>query len=131
MRAIVSSFALVLGLVSSAYAQNQTLKGVYAPPGSAAPGFSSTGSGLGSTANGLPTSLNPSATPGLPSTDLGAVGNGPRVILPGGKPVQGQTLPGDVTSTPIPDRPGYGSVTVNGHRTIVDTRNNRVFQVLD
>jgi hypothetical protein len=40
-------------------------------------------------------------------------------------------LPTDITPRPIADRPGYGAVTVNGRRVIVDLNTNRVFQVLD
>ncbi len=113
MRAIVLSAAVFFALGSLGYAQNQpqTLKGVYAPPGSSTFGSSGKSSGL--------------SGPNI------AVGSGPRVIVPGGDPVQGQLLPSDVTPTPLPDRPGYGAVTVNGRRAIVDLNTNRVFQVLN
>ena len=115
MRAIVISVAVFFGLGSLSYGQiqPQQLKGVYGPPGASALGQSS----------------KPSST--LSGSDLGAVGNGPRVLVPGGDPVQGQLLPNDVAPRPIPDRPGYGAVTVNGRRVIVDLNTNRVFQVLD
>ena len=114
MRAIVLSIYVLCGLGSSGYAQNQpqTLKGVYGPPGS---------SGLGASLKSSPS--------GLSAPDLGAVGNGPRVIVPG-TPVRGDMLPSDVTPTPISDRPGYGAVTVNGRRAIVDLNTNRIFQFL-
>jgi hypothetical protein len=48
-----------------------------------------------------------------------------------GDPVQGQILPDDVNPTPIPGRPGYGTVVVNGRRAIVDLVNNRIFQISD
>jgi len=129
MRAIVLSVAALLGLGSSGYGQGlgqnqglrqnpgsglgqpQTLKGVYAPPGMSALGQSGK-------------SLTPYGS------ELGAVGNGPRVTLPN-DPAQGQTLPSDVNPRPITDRPGYGSAVINGHRVIVDLNNNRIFQVLD
>jgi hypothetical protein len=129
MRAIVLSVAVFFGLVSLSYGQNQglgqglgqrqgsglrppqSLKGVYAPPSLSALGQSGKSSGL----SGL---------------DSGAVGSGPRVILPG-DPVQGEQLPGDVTPRPISDRPGYGAVVVNGRRVIVDLNTNRIYQVLD
>jgi hypothetical protein len=123
MRAIVLSVVGLLGLGSSGYAQNQpqTLKGVYGPPGSSALGSS----GLGASGKSSST---------LSAPDLGPVGGpigggGPRVIVPG-TPVQGQTLPDDVTPAPLTDRPGYGAVVVNGRRAIVDLRNNRIFQLL-
>jgi hypothetical protein len=113
VRAIVLSVIVFVGLGSLTYAQNQPqqLKGVYAPPGSSALGASSK----------LPSAL--SAPTNAP------VGGPARVNVPGGDPVQGQTLPDDVTSTPIPDRPGYGVVVVNGHRVIVNIATNRIFQV--
>jgi hypothetical protein len=114
MRALILSAVVFIGLGSLCYAQSQpqTLKGVFAPPGSS--------SGLG---------VSPKSG-GLSGPNI-AVGNGPRVTVPGGDPVQGQTLPSDVTPTPLPDRPGYGAVTVNGHRAVVDLSTNRIYQLLD
>jgi hypothetical protein len=111
MRAIVLSIAVLCGLGSSGYAQNQ-LKGVYGPPGSSALGASGKSSGLSSSLGNVP------------------VGGAPRITVPG-DPVQGQTLPNDVTPTPIPDRPGYGRVVINGHRAIVDLNTNRIYQISD
>lgn len=120
MRAIIP-YAIVLYSLwlaaGNAQNQSQTLKGVYAPPGM---------SGLGS--SGLGSSGKSSST--LSAPDLGAVGVGPRVIVPG-SPGRGDTLPQDVSATPIPDRPGYGAVTVNGRRVIVNLNTNRIAQVLD
>jgi hypothetical protein len=118
MRAIVLSVVIFVSLGSSGYAQNQsqTLKGVYGPPNSSA---------LGVTPK---STLSPSPST-LSAPNLGAIGNGPRVIVPG-SPARGDTLPSDVTPTPINDRPGYGAVTVNGRRAIVDLRTNRIFQYL-
>jgi len=120
MRAIIP-YAIVLYSLwlaaGNAQNQSQTLKGVYAPPGM---------SGLGS--SGLGSSGKSSST--LSAPDLGAVGVGPRVIVPG-SPGRGDTLPQDVSATPIPDRPGYGAVTVNGRRVIVNLNTNRIVQVLD
>ena len=48
----------------------------------------------------------------------------PRITV-SGDPVQGQMLPNDVTPTPIPDRPGYGRVVINGRRAIIDLNTNR------
>jgi hypothetical protein len=112
MRAVVLSVVVLVGLGSSGYAQNQpqTLKGVYGPP----------------TSSGLGPSPKPSRST-LAAPNLGAAGNGPRVIVPG-TPILGQTLPSDVTPTPISGRPGYGAVTVNGRRAIVDLSSNRIFQ---
>ena len=66
------------------------------------------------------------------SSSLGNVpiGGAPRITVPG-DPVQGQTLPNDVTPTPIPDRPGYGRVVINGRRAIVDLNTNRIYQISD
>jgi hypothetical protein len=130
MRAIALSVVVFVALGSSGYAQN--LKGVYGPPGS--PGLGSSGLGGGLGGSGLGGSGKSSST--LSAPDLGPVGgavgglSGPRVTVPG-TPVQGQTLPDDVTATPLPDRPGYGAVVVNGRRAIVDLRNNRIFQISD
>ena len=112
MRAIVLSIAVLCGLGSSGYAQNQ-LKGVYGPPGSSALGASGKSSG------GLSSSLG-----NVP------VGGAPRITVPG-DPVQGQTLPNDVTPPPIQDRPGYGWVVINGRRAIVDLNTNRIYQISD
>ena len=112
MRAIVLSIAVLCGLGSSGYAQNQ-LKGVYGPPGSSALGASGKSSG------GLSSSLG-----NVP------VGGAPRITVPG-DPVQGQTLPNDVTPRPIQDRPGYGWVLINGRRAIVDLNTNRIYQISD
>jgi hypothetical protein len=114
MRAIVLSLVVFSGLASSCYAQNQpgTLKGVYGPPSSSALGAS------GKSSSTLSAPIN------VP------LGGAPRVTVPG-DPVQGQTLPNDVTPTPIPDRPGYGAAIVNGRRAIVDLNTNRIFQISD
>ncbi len=111
MREIILSVAVLFGLGSFGYAQNQpqTLKGVYAPPG-------------------LPALGAPSKSSGLTTLSNAPVGGPPRVTVPG-DPVQGQTLPDDVNPTPIPDRPGYGTVVVNGRRAIVNLANNRIFQI--
>ena len=113
MRAIILSVVVFINLGSLGSAQNQpqTLKGVYGPPSSPALGGSTKSSST------------------LSSGSLGSVAGGPRIIVPG-KPFQGQTLPPDVTPTPISDRPGYGSVVVNGRRAIVDLNTNRIFQLL-
>ncbi len=125
MRAIIP-FTIVLfslGLATQGYGQNQsqTLKGVYAPPGM---------SGLGSSGLGSSGAGSSGKSSGLSAPDLGAVGVGQRFIVPG-KPGRGDTLPQDVSATPIPDRPGYGAVTVNGRRLIVNLNTNRIVQVLD
>jgi len=102
----------LLEMGSLAYAQDQTLRGVYPPPGmSPAP---STGSGA--------------STFGAP--ELGALGTGPRVTI-SGEAVRGQRLPGDVSPSPIEDRPGYGRAIVNGRRAIIDLNTHRIVQILD
>ena len=125
MRAIIPYVIVLSSLgLASGHAQNQpqTLKGVYAPPGMSGLGSSGQGS------SGLGSSGKSSST--LSAPDLGAVGVGQRFIVPG-KPSRGDTLPQDVTATPIPDRPGYGAVTVNGRRVIVNLNTNRIVQTLD
>lgn len=126
MRAIIP-YVIVLSFLGLAagHAQNQpqSLKGVYAPPG-----MSGLGSSSGQGSSGLGSSGKSSTT--LSAPDLGAVGVGQRFIVPG-KPGRGDTLPQDVTATPIPDRPGYGAVTVNGRRVIVNLNTNRIVQTLD
>lgn len=118
MRAIILSIFVLIGLGSLACAQNQpqTLKGVYGPPSSSALGSSGLGAS-GKSSLGSPLSNAP-------------VGGPPRVNVPG-DPVQGQTLPDEVTPTPIPGRPGYGTVVVNGRRAIVDLATNRIYQISD
>jgi len=110
MRAIILSITVLFGLGSFGHAQNQ-LKGVYAPPG-------------------LPTLGAPPKSSALSTLSNAPIGGPPRVTVPG-DPVQGQTLPDDVNPTPIPGRPGYGTVMVNGRRAIVDLANNRIFQISD
>jgi hypothetical protein len=96
---------------SFAHAQDQGLRGVYAPPGLApSPGKSG----------------KATAAPDYG----GPIGVGPRVTIVG-KAVEGQTLPGNVSALPIADRPGYGTAIVNGHRSIIDLNNNRIVQVMD
>ncbi len=109
MRPPVLFCVALLGMGSLAYAQDQTLRGVYAPPG-----MSSTPSG-GST---------------LAAPEFGAIGTGPRVTITG-EAVRGQRLPSDVAPAPIADRPGYGKAIVNGRRAIIDLSTHRIVQVLD
>jgi hypothetical protein len=111
MRALFLSCFAVLATASVGFAQDQTLRGVYGPPGS----------------------TPPAAKPGkstFSAPDYGAVGNGPRVTI-SQDPSRGQTLPSDVRPAPISDRPGYGTAIVNGRRAIVDLNSNRIVQVLD
>jgi hypothetical protein len=111
MRPAVLSFVTLLGLGSLGYAQDQTLRGVYGPPGLPPPAKS-----LGKST--------------LSAPDYGAIGSGPRITV-SGEPIRGLMLPSDVSPTPIPDRPGYGKAIVNGRRAIVDLNTNRIVQVLD
>jgi hypothetical protein len=113
MRAVFLLSLAFFGTASLGYAQDQpgALRGVYEPPGLTSPAAKAGKSTLS-------------------APNYGAVGAGPRVTVPGG-PARGQTLPNDVNPTPISDRPGYGTATVNGRRTIIDMSNNRVVQVLD
>jgi hypothetical protein len=110
MRALIVSCVVLLGAGSLAHAQDQTLRGVFAPPGTA------------------PAAKSGKST--LSAPDIGAVGSGPRVTIFGAA-TQGQTLPSNVSPAPIPDRPGYGKAIVNGHRVIVDLTNNRIVRVVD
>jgi hypothetical protein len=110
MRALLLFCVALMATESFGYAQDQTLRGVYAPPGWAPPPSKS------GKASAAPVG--------------GAIGNGPRVTI-SGSATRGQTLPSDVSPAPIADRPGYGTAIVNGHRTIVDLNNNRIVQVMD
>jgi Protein of unknown function (DUF1236) len=111
MRPLILSCVALLGLGSLGYAQDQTLRGVYGPPG-----------------------MTPSAPSSGASTfaapELGAIGTGPRVTI-SGEAIRGQRLPSDVSPAPIGDRPGYGRAIVNGRRAIIDLNTNRIVQVLD
>jgi hypothetical protein len=111
MRALILFCLTLLAMASSSYAQDQ-LRGVFSPPG-AAP--------LGATKSGTPAAGALSSSP---------IGVGPRVTIQGGA-AQGQTLPNNVSPLPMPDRPGYGTAIVNGHRSIIDLSNNRIVQVMD
>jgi hypothetical protein len=110
MRAFFVSCVALMAMGTAGYAQDQ-LRGVYGPPGSTPPPAKS-------------------GKPATSALDLGAVGNGPRVTIPGGA-TEGNTLPSGVTPAPMPDRPGYGTAIVNGHRSIIDLSNNRIIQVMD
>jgi hypothetical protein len=111
MRALVLFCVALMAPGSLGYAQDQPLRGVYAPPGSAPP------PGKSGKATAAP--------------DYGfAIGTGPRVTIVG-RAVEGQTLPSNVSPAPISDRPGYGTAIVNGHRSIIDLNNNRIVQVMD
>ena len=112
MRAFAVSFVALMGTVSLGFAQDQTLRGVYGPPGAAPPGAAKSG------------------TPATGALGSSPIGVGPRITIPGGA-VQGQTLPSNVTPAPMSDRPGYGTAIVNGHRSIIDLSNNRIVQVMD
>lgn len=114
MRALILSGVALLGMGSLGDAQDQTLRGVYGPPGLTLPGASG----------------KASSKPTLTAPDYGALGAGPRVTILG-KPTEGQTLPSGVAPAPISDRPGYGTAIVNGKRAIIDMSNNRIVQVLD
>jgi hypothetical protein len=112
MRALALFFVILMGTASLSFAQDQTLRGVFAPPGAASPAAPK---------SGVPTAGALSASP---------LGVGPRVTI-GGRAVEGQTLPGNVNPLPMSDRPGYGTAIVNGKRSIVDLSNNRIVQILD
>jgi hypothetical protein len=111
MRALVLSYVALLAMGSFADAQNQTLRGVYAPPG-------------------LPPPAKTVGKSTLSAPNYDALGTGPRVTI-SGEPTRGEMLPNNVTPAPIPDRPGYGKAVVNGRRVIVDLNNNRIYQILD
>ena len=112
MRALAMSFVALMGTASLGFAQDQTLRGVFGPPGAAT---------LPAAKSGKPATSSLSSSP---------IGVGPRVTIQGGA-VEGQTLPGNVTPLPMSDRPGYGTAIVNGHRSIIDLSNNRIVQVMD
>jgi hypothetical protein len=110
-RALFLFCVTLLAMGSLGYAQDQTLRGVYGPPGSTPP----------------PAKPGKSGSSGL---DPGAIGNGPRVTIVG-KAAEGQTLPSNISPAPMSDRPGYGTAIVNGHRSIIDLSNNRIVRVMD
>jgi hypothetical protein len=112
MRTLFLFCVALMATGSLGYAQDQTLRGVYAPPGWTPPAAKS-----GSKAT-------------APQDYGGAVGNGPRVTI-SGRATEGTMLPNDISPAPISDRPGYGTAIVNGHRSIIDLNNNRIVQVMD
>jgi hypothetical protein len=112
MRALAMSFVALMGTASLGLAQDQTLRGVFPPPGATPPAAAK---------SGKPAAAALSASP---------IGVGPRVTIVG-KATEGQTLPSNVSPAPISDRPGYGTAIVNGHRSIIDLSNNRIVQVTD
>ncbi len=109
MRALVLSFAALIAMGLPGYAQDQTLRGVYAPPGATPPAAKS-----GKSSYTAP--------------DYAPVGGYPRVTI-SGRASRGTLLPNNVNPAPISDRPGYGTAIVNGRRSIVDLSNNRIVQV--
>ncbi len=123
---------------SAGYAQNQknsgTLQGAFGSPESATGGLRGVYGPPGSAAGQLPGVYAPPQSPAptpLPSTVAGPANtntdNGPSVTLPG-EVAAGQTLPGGVTATPIPDRPGYGRATINGHAAVIDMGDHRIVE---
>ena len=112
MRALAVSFVALMGTASLGFAQDQTLRGVYGPPGATPPAAAKSGK------------------PAAAALGSEAIGVGPRVTIVG-RAVEGQTLPSNVSPLPISDRPGYGTAIVNGHRSIIDLSNNRIVQVMD
>ncbi len=125
MRQLVLLLVVLLEAGSAGYAQNDrgALQGVYGPPESA-PGE----------LNGVftaPRSTPAARLPTIPTgPDYGTAERGPAVSVPG-RVTQGQVLPDNVIPTPIPDRPGYGRVVVNGRPAIVDLSTHRVVQYHD
>jgi len=111
MRALAMSFVVLIGTASLGLAQDETLRGVFPPPGAVPPAARS-------------------GAPAAGALSAGPIGVGPRVTI-FGKAIEGQTLPHDVSPLPISDRPGYGRAIVNGHRSIIDLSNNRIVRVLD
>ena len=76
----------------------------------------------------------PTPLPTLPNTvvapDYGISERGPDVSMPGHvKP--GESLPEGVKASPIPGRPGYGRVVINGRPAIIDMGDSRVVQFSD
>ncbi len=113
MRQFVSSLFILIVAGSAGYAQN--LEGVHSPPES--------GTGHLRGIFGPPQSA--------PAAAYGTSGPVPSVQLPGSGDVVGQVLPEGVKPSPMPDRPGYGRATVNGHSAIVDMGSNRIVQYSD
>ena len=114
MRAIVLSVCVLCGLGSSGYAQNQNAQGRLRSPWVV----------------GIGRARQVVGRPLLLAGQCAHWRRSPRITVPG-DPVQGQTLPNDVTPTPIPDRPGYGRVVINGRRAIIDLNTNRIYQISD
>jgi hypothetical protein len=115
MRKILISLVALFGMGTAGFAQD-TLRGVYQPPGPAWP-----------TAPGAGKSRKASKPMLEASPNYGPVDGSPIVTVPG-TVSQGTQLPNNVSPTPIPGRPGYGTAIVNGHRAIVDLNSNSVFQ---
>jgi hypothetical protein len=123
MRLMVVSVLVLLAMASQGSAQDDSgaNRGVFAPPSSA----------LGK----LPgVNAPPSSSPGDFSGVIGATSNGSAVLGPvvtiPGRVGRGDVLPQNVEPAPIPGRPGYGSVMVNGRRATVD-QNNRIVDIGD
>ena len=119
MRRFILAVAVLLGIGAASHAQETSnpLKGVYGPP-SSAPGKLPGVYGASPSASG--------ALPGVyGAPNYGSAILGPVISIPGSV-ARGQTLPANVSSAPLPDRPGYGSAMINGHRAIIDQSNNRV-----
>ena len=126
MRRFLLSFVLLVSAASAGHAQDAsgTLRGVYAPPGSAPGALRGIYGG----------DARPAPLPTLPKTiaapDYDASERGPEVTVRGGLH-PGQSLPEGVKPAPIPGRPGYARVVVNGRPAIIDMGDNRIVQFSD
>ncbi len=121
MQRLITSLLILLGISSVSVAQNNSgaLRGVYGPP-------SSTAGQLGGVYG--PSSSAPGALPGVyGASRSGSAILGPVISLPG-TIEEGQTLPAGVNSESLPDRPGFGSAMINGHRAIIDQSDNHVVE---
>ena len=124
MHRFALSLVILVTAVSTGYGQDNSLRGVYGPPQTAARRASRRAM--------VPRS--PLPPPSLPSTvaapNYGASERGPDVSLPGAAN-PGGTLPEGVKPSPISGRPGYGRAVVNGRPAIIDMGDNRIVQYSD
>jgi hypothetical protein len=126
MRRFLLPLVLLVGAPSAGYGQDEsgTLRGVYAPPGSA-PGTLRGVYGAGALPAPLPTLPKTLAAP-----DYAASERGPEVSIRG-RARPGESLPEGVRPAPIPGRAGFGRAVVNGRPAIVDMGDNRIVQFSD
>jgi hypothetical protein len=127
MRQIFVSLAVLLYAGTAGDAQdNSGLAGVYGPGQTAQPAPAAVG-GIYGPGQSAPAAPPPPATSSSAPEDTTQP---PEMLVPG-PPLPGRALPIGSNPLPLSDRPGYGTMIVNGHTAIVERGTNRIIQLLN